>query len=128
MQSGKFQHLITIEQLTEAQASGGNIAQIWTPLAGFARIPAEVLPDRAGEFFAARQIETTMNAMVRLYFQPGIDSTMRVVHHVRPGMDQFWDIQGVVPFQFRQTELRLMCLWRDAEGARRGTDLKNPGL
>lgn len=126
MQSGKFQHLITIETPTRTQSENGDDAETWAAVSGFARIMAEVLPDRAGEFFAARQIQATRNALIRLYYQPGIIETMRVVHHVRPGIDNYYDITGVVSFQSRQREIRLMCLWREAEGYRRGTDLLNP--
>lgn len=126
MQSGKFVHLITIERPSRAQDDAGNFVETWEAVPGFARIMAEVLPDRATEFFAARQVQGTRNALIRLYYQPQVDQTMRVVHHVRPGMDDYWDINGAVPFQSRQRELRLYCTWREAEGWRRGEDLENP--
>jgi head-tail adaptor len=125
MQSGKFVHLITIERRVPAQGGTGNITETWEAVPGFARIMGEVLPDRASEFFGAKQIQATTNALVRLYYQPGIDPTMRVVHHVRPGVDEYWGIEGAVDYQRRQRELRLYCLQRDAEGYRRGTDLTN---
>lgn len=126
MQSGKFQHLITIERPVESQSDEGHPGSTWEPVPGFERIFGEVLPDRAGEFFASRQVQATRNALIRLYYQPGITETMRVVHHLRPDLDEYWDIAGCVHFQSRQRELRLMCIWRDAEGFRRGADLVNP--
>lgn len=126
MQSGRFVHLITIERVSRPQDDTLNLADVWTPVTGFARIFGEVLPDRGGEFFAARQVQARRNALIRLYYQPGIDETMRVVHHVRPGQDEYWDIEAAVPFQYRQRELRLYCLWRESEGFRRGEDLQNP--
>lgn len=125
MQSGKFQHLITIQRKVESQTDGGDLEDTWEPLPGFARIFAEVLPDRAAEFFAGRQLGAVRNALIRLYYQPGVDETMRVVHHVREDLDEYWAIEGCVHFQSRQRELRLMCAWREAEGWRRGTDLQN---
>jgi head-tail adaptor len=125
MQSGKLNQLVTIEALTRIQDDAGDFADSWAPLTGFERIPAEVLPDRAQEFFAARQIQATRNALVRLYYQPGVTEQMRLVHHVRPSIDEYWDIAGVISFQSRQVELRLMCVWREAQGYRRGTDLEN---
>lgn len=126
MQSGKFVHLITIEQPRRVQGEDGNFAETWEAVPGYRRIMGEVLPDRASEFFAARQVQGTRNCLIRLYYQPVVDQTMRVVHHVRPGQDEYWDIQGAVPFQSRQRELRLYCIWREAEGYRRGEDLTNP--
>lgn len=125
MQSGRFVHVITIQRPARPQDADGNITESWTAVAGMARIMGEVLPDRATEYLAARQVQGSQNAIVRLYYQPGIDETMRVVHHVRPGVDEFWDIQGAVDFQHRQRELRLYCLAREAEGYRRGEDLDN---
>lgn len=126
MQSGKFVHIITIQRPARPQNAAGNFDESWEAVPGFARIMAEVLPDRASEYFAARQVQGSQNAMIRLYYQPGIEPTMRVVHHVRPGADEYWDINGAVPFQHRQRELRLYCTWREAEGYRRGEDLENP--
>lgn len=125
MQSGKFQHLLTVEQLVETQNSAGDTVQTWTALTGFVRIMGEVLPDRATEFIAAKQIQATRNALIRLYYRPDITEKMRVVHHKRPGLDEYWEVAGCIDFQCRQTELRLMCVWRDAEGYRRGDDLRN---
>lgn len=126
MQSGKFQHLITIEAPNRRQNAKGDVGESWAAVPGFERIFAEVLPDRAQEYFSGRQVQASRNAMVRLYFQPGITEQMRVVHFVRPDLVEYWSIEGCVSFQSKQRELRLMCLWREAEGYRRGTDLENP--
>lgn len=126
MQSGKFQHLITIQRPSTPQNAAGNFTESWEAVPGLSRIFGEVLPDRATEHLASRQIQATQNALIRLYYQPGIDTTMRVVHHVRPGQDEYWGIEGAVVFQYRQRELRLYCVWREAEGYRRGEDLENP--
>lgn len=125
MQRGKLRHRLTIEEPVKAQDSKGQIIETWVPVA--TRISAEVLPDRAGEFFGAAQVQATTNALIRISQRDGITPKMRAVHHVKPGHDEYWDIQGVVPFQYGGQEIRLMCLKREAEGFRRGTDLKNAG-
>lgn len=130
MQAGKLRHRITIQRPNEEQDGAGQMrVTSWSPIAE--RISAEVLPDRAGEFFAARQIQATTNAMIRIRYRRGIDedsaprTQLRVVHHVRAGVDEYWEVQGIVHFQSRFEELRLMCVRRDAEGFRRGEDLTN---
>lgn len=123
MQRGKFRHRLTIEEPVKEQDSKGKILTSWRTVA--ARISAEVLPDRAGEFFGAAQVQATTNALIRISQRDGITPKMRAVHHVKPGVDEYWDIEGVVPFQHRFREIRLMCVKRDAEGFRRGADLKN---
>lgn len=125
MQSGKLQHLLTIQRKVVDQSDAGDLGETWEDVPGFARIFGEVLPDRAAEFFSGRQVQATRNALIRLYYQPGISEQMRVVHHVRPTIDEYWDVEGVVHFQSRQVELRLMCRWRESEGYRRGVDLEN---
>lgn len=125
MQAGKLRHRITLESLTQVQGTGGKLVDTWTPVPQAIRIPAEVLPDRAGEFFAAAQVQATTNALIRMRHLDGVVPTMRAIHHIRPGVDEYYDIEGVVAFQSRLRELRLMCIKRDAEGWRRGTDLKN---
>lgn len=125
MQAGKLQHLISIEHRASSQNDAGDFEDVWEAVPGFARIMAEVLPDRAQEFFAAQQIQASRNALVRLYFQPGITERMRVVHHKRPGLNEYWDIVGCIDFQSKQRELRLMCQWWESEGYRRGADLPN---
>lgn len=125
MQLGNYKHRVTIERPQKTQDPQGNFAEVWQPVQGFVRIQAEVLPERAGEFFSAKQPQSTVNALVKLRYQPGIEPTMRLVHHVRPGMDEYYDIQGVFNVRSAQEETRLMCLRRDAEGWRRGVDLVN---
>ncbi len=117
MQIGKLRHRVTIEEQIETQdPDTGAVGVTWATV--HARIPAEVLPDRAAEFFGAQQIQSTANAMIRMRWVPGITGKMRVIHHVRPGIDEVWDIEGAVHFQSRQRELRLMCLYREADGFR----------
>lgn len=124
MQGGKLRHRVTIERLKKQQGPTGLIPEDdWEPI--LEREPAEVLPDRAGEFFAANQVQANGNALIRMRHRDGITAEMRVRFHISPGVDEFYDIQGVVPFQSRWRELRLMCLRRDAEGFRRGSDLSN---
>lgn len=128
MQSGKFRHVITVERpVTVQDETTGNEVTSWAPVEGWIRTRAEVLPDRASEYFGARQVQATKNAMIRTRFAGGLDPRMRVVFHVEPSVNEYWDIQGIIPFQERRRELRLMCLERDAEGWRRGTDLVNLG-
>lgn len=127
MQSGKLRHRISIERPIETQdGSTGAIGISWLPFAH--RISAEVLPDRAQEYFAAQQLQTSTNAMIRIRYRDGVIPTMRVRHYLRdtPELTEVYDIEGVVHFQAGFREIRLMCLKRDAEGFRRGTDLVNP--
>lgn len=129
MQPGKLRHVVTIEAPQRSQdPSTGEITEAWVAVTGLERMAAEVLPDRAAEFFATRQVQATQNAMIRLRWVRGIDATMRVKHHLADGPDalvEYWDINGVVHFQDRFREVRLMCLARAAEGFRRGADLLN---
>lgn len=127
MQSGKLRHRISIERPVETQdGSTGAIAISWLPIAN--RISAEVLPDRAQEYFAAQQIQSSTNAMIRIRYRVGVEPPMRVKHHLQdtPEITEVYDIQGVVHFQSGFREIRLMCLKRDAEGFRRGADRVNP--
>lgn len=126
MRPGALNQLITIERPTRTRDAGGDDTTTWEPVPGFVRIQAAVIPDGARETFAARQVQSIANALVRIWFQPGIDATMRVCHHVRPGFNEYWDIAGPpIDFESKQREMRLTCLKRDAEGWRRGEDLVN---
>jgi head-tail adaptor len=127
MQPGKLIHRVTIQRLVKQQGPTGKILpDSWETV--LEREPAEVLPDRASEYFAAQQIQASTNAMIRIGHRSelvGVVEKIRAVHHIEPGVDEFWDIEGVVPFQYRYREMRLMCLKREAEGYRRGTDVAN---
>jgi SPP1 family predicted phage head-tail adaptor len=126
MQPGKLRHRITIQAPVEQQDAAGQVRIVdWTNLAS--RISAEVLPDRAGEFFEARQVQATTNALIRLRYRPGIAednpnaTKIRVVHHIKdgpPAIAEYWDVQGIVHVQERFRELRLMCLKREEDGWR----------
>jgi head-tail adaptor len=129
MNPGKLRHRVTIERQVKVQnPATGEIVSDYVAVEGMERLSAEVLPDRASEFFAGRQIQATQNAMIRMRWRNGVDATMRAKHHLSDGADpivEYWDISGVVHFQDRFREMRLMCLQRDAEGFRRGVDLVN---
>jgi head-tail adaptor len=123
MQPGKLRHRATIEENRRTQGPTGKLSDNWVPV--ISRWPCEVLPDRAGDFFAARQVQYQMNAMIRGRHDSRIRPGMRAVHHIAPGVDEYYNIEGAIPFQYRFREMRLMCLRRDAEGFRRGTDIAN---
>lgn len=125
MHSGKLRHRISIERKLETQdASTGAIVVTWATFAH--RISAEVLPDRATEYFAAQQLQSSTNALIRIRYRDGVEPTMRIQHHLSNQIAEVYDIEGVVHFQSGFRELRLMCLKRDAEGFRRGADVVNP--
>lgn len=119
-------HRLTFEFRTETQGAGGNLVETWAPLPGFVRIQGEVLPGRGDEFFSARQINATETGQIKVRYQPELQQGMRAVHHVRPGIDDYWYIEGRQDIQARGRELWLYVVKRYAEGYRRGADLENP--
>lgn len=126
MQPGKLRHRITIEKPVETQDGAGQLVITgWTALAS--RISGEVLPDRAGEYFEARGVQGSTNALIRMRYRPGIEdgnpdgTKIRVTHHLRDGaapVVEYWDVEGIVHFQSRFRELRLMCIKRQEQGWR----------
>lgn len=127
MPPGKLRHRITIYKPNEAQDAAGQMVPAGEPIAIASRISAEVLPDRAGEFFEARTVQATTNAMIRIRYRPGVadgnpeGTKIFVKHHIRDGASpvfELWDVEGIVHFQSRFRELRLMCIKREEQGWR----------
>lgn len=112
VQAGRFRHRITLESRTSSRDAAGGVVDSWRVFAS--GVPAVIEPLGGREFFAARQIEATVDTVITIRWRPGVTETMRVLH----GSDSY-DITAALPDgdSGRKT-ISLMCTRRLAEGFR----------
>lgn len=80
MRAGLLRHRVTIQNLTTAQDSFGDIVETWSD---FATVWAQVEDLSGREFFAAAQVNSEIKTRVRIRYMEGIKPTMRILHGTR---------------------------------------------
>ena len=81
MRNGQFRHFVTIQQATAP--TDGETVRTWTDQ--YAEVPAEIVNVSGGETLRGRQVEATVNAVIRHHWVDGITSQHRYTH----GSDTF---------------------------------------
>jgi SPP1 family predicted phage head-tail adaptor len=113
MRAGSLRHLVTIEAQTKTQDSTGSIVTAWET---FATVHASIEPISGREFFAASQVQSSVNTRIRNRYLSGITPKMRVVHDTT-----VYDIEAVLQDdRSGRHEMQLMCIKRGAQGYRSG--------
>ena len=80
MRAGLLRHRVTIQNLTTAQDSFGDIVETWSD---FATVWAQVEDLSGREFFAAAQVNSEIKTRVRIRYMEGVKPTMRILHGTR---------------------------------------------
>lgn len=101
MRAGALRHRITIERRTEAQSASGMPTYTW---ATFKTANAEIKTTAGREGLAAEQIVSESTHTVRMRYQPGILSDMRVKYHART-----FEINHIDNVLEKDAELVLFC-------------------
>lgn len=112
IQAGRFRHRITLQTRQTTRDSAGGIVDSWKNFAS--GVPAVIEPASGKEFFAARQIDATVDTAITIRWRPGVDETMRVLH----GADIYDIIAALPDGDSGRKILSLMCLQRKASGFR----------
>lgn len=113
MRAGSLRHVVTIESQTKTQDSTGAIVVTWATFADSVRAAVEPISGR--EFFAASQVQSSVNTRIRIRYMPDITPKMRVLHG-----ETYYDIEAVLGDATGARELQLMCVRRGAQGFRNG--------
>lgn len=112
MRAGRLNRQISIQERIETKTAMGNVVWTWTEKC---RAWAEITGVTGREFQTNAQVQANVTHAITMRYQPGIVAKMRVVELGCP--DVAYDIEAPLA-NARRTELRLMCVTRDAEGWR----------
>lgn len=113
MRAGRLSRRVTIQQRTESQNATGEVVWTWVDVC---TVSAEISAVSGREFFAAQQVQSNVTHSILIRYRPGIVAKMRAVE-IGCDSTTYYDIEAPLPNP-RRTELRLMCVTRDAEGWR----------
>jgi SPP1 family predicted phage head-tail adaptor len=80
MRAGQLRHRITIQSRTTTVDSSGGTSDTW---ATFLQANAEIKTQTGREGLVADMPQTESTMVVRMRFQPGITTDMRVLYHAR---------------------------------------------
>lgn len=113
MRAGKLNRRVTIQERVETQNTTGEVVWSWRDVCA---VWAEISGVSGREFFSAQQIQSNVTHMVLIRYRTGIVAKMRVVEALC-NETIYYDIEAPLA-NARRTELRLMCVTRDADGWR----------
>lgn len=110
MQAGDLRERITIQARLESTGTTGEVTWTWID---YLTVWGAVEPLRGEEYFAARQLQAATSLRIRIRWQDGITTKMRVAHRGR-----YYEIEAVLHIGSRRREAHLMCREREADGWR----------
>lgn len=123
MQAGRLKDRVVLQRPVETRtATGGVVIQYQDWLTVWARV--EDLTPR--ERFLADQVQSDITTRIRLRYRPGLTAKMRVKHQRQAGSPtdvNLYDVAGPpIEVMGARREIQLMCIRRDAEGFRTGSN------
>lgn len=101
MRAGKLRRRLTIQQATETQGTTGEMAVTWGT---FAEVYGAIKPIRGREFWAAKELQATVNTRIVIRQLAGVTPKMQVVC----GQKLYW-IEAVIDPEKPGDEQQLMC-------------------
>lgn len=102
--AGKLRHRVTIQRLVAGspqQKASGEPDRSWST---YLSVSASIEPVTGREPFLAQAIHAEVTHKIRIRYRTGITAEMRVVFRSR-----LFDIQAVLNWEERNTELLLLC-------------------
>lgn len=112
MRAGRLSRWVSLEQRVETANDMGEVTWIWEEVC---KIWAEIAPLNGREFIAAQQVQSNVTHAILIRYRTGVTAKMRIVEVCEPSIQ--YDIEAPLP-NARRTEIKLMCVTRDAEGWR----------
>lgn len=112
MRAGRLNRYVTIQRRVETQNATGEVVWTWVDVCS---VWAEIAAVSGREFFAAQQVQAMVTHAITIRYRSGIVAKMRIIEDCDQSIQ--YDIEAPLP-NARRTEIRLMCVTRDAEGWR----------
>lgn len=126
MEAGRLRDRVRIERAVRRRTESGAFVEDYEP---WITCWASVEPLSPREFFSAQQVQSEISTRIRIRYRPGLNAKCRVLHQRQGGSPTLidrYDVEGP-PIEYRATgEVHLMCVRRDAEGFRIGSDVGGP--
>lgn len=101
MQAGRLDQRVTIERKSVARATNGEEVVVWSVLD---TVSASVKQLRGKEFFAAAQLQGSVDHQVQIRYRSDITRDMRLMWNTQP-----LDIVGIAELGRREA-LEIMCI------------------
>lgn len=112
MRAGRLNRNVTIQRRVETQNATGEVVWTWVDVCS---VWAEIAAVTGREFFGAQQIQSSVTHAITIRYRTGIVAKMRIIEGCDGAVQ--YDIEAPLP-NARRTEIRLLCVTRDAEGWR----------
>ena len=103
MEAGRLRHRVEVQDYVgEEKDSNGNDVRNYTTFAS--NIPAEIVPMRGRELFAAQQEFSEADVRIGMRYLAGMTDKMRIVHE-----GVYYGIVSIVDVEMRHVEFVVYC-------------------
>lgn len=107
----RLQHRVTIQQPVETQDAYGEPTVRWQTVE--AGVWAGIVPLRGREYFAAKQMQSEVEARILMRYRPDLTAKMKIVHDQTcvckvSTVDEYL-VEGIINVGERNREMHLMC-------------------
>jgi SPP1 family predicted phage head-tail adaptor len=112
VRAARLRHWVALEQRVESANDTGEVVWTWEEVC---KIWAEIAPVSGREVTPVSEVQAQATHAILIRWRSGVTAKMRIVEICEPSVQ--YDIQ--VPLaNARRTEIKLMCVTRDADGWR----------
>ena len=117
MRAGQLNRRVIIQSRTETQGTTGEVTWSWSDVD---EVWAAVEPVSGREYFAAQQVQSSTDTVIRIRYRHGITTKMRIKYEEpgSPVYSRYYEIEAVLSPREGRRELHLMCREREADGWR----------
>lgn len=126
IEAGPLRSRVRIQRAVKRRTSSGAFVEDYEP---WITCWAAIEPLLPREFWAAQQVQSEITTRIRIRYRPGLNAKCRVLHARTGGSPTLvdrYDVEGP-PIEDRANgQIQLMCVRRDAEGFRIGSDQPPP--
>jgi SPP1 family predicted phage head-tail adaptor len=116
MRAGRLRHRVVLQRRSESQGTTGEVTWGWATLA---TVWASVEPVTGRQFFAAAQVQSEVDTLIRIRYRPKLNEKLRAVFiqdSGPPKVTQYFDVLAVLPIHEGRHEVHLMCKRSSSEG------------
>lgn len=113
MRAGLLRRQVTFQERVRSQNSTGEVEWLWKD---FRTVRADVIPQTGMKFFVAYQLQAKVSTVIRIRYQAGFRTDMRIKYEKEPGKFQYFEVVSLQEVRERRHWIDCMCNQREADG------------
>lgn len=113
MRAGLLDKRVTFQIRVKSQNRTGEVEWVWQD---FRKVWSSVLPVSGTKYFSANQLQAKVSTVIRVRYQRGFRTDMRIKYEKEPGLFQYFEIVAALEVNEMRHWIDMMCNQREADG------------